>query len=95
MVTESATDPEPLHRVMGEGERARLILTDEPYGVPIAGNVTKGHRREFTMVSGRCRSVNFWRSMKPGGMFCRISTDGLLGTLHRLARPPADEMPRL
>jgi hypothetical protein len=27
---------------MGEGEVGRLVLTDEPYNVPIGGNVTKG-----------------------------------------------------
>jgi hypothetical protein len=46
-----ATDPEALRRVMGEGEVARLVLTDEPYNVPIAGNVTKGRHREFAMAS--------------------------------------------
>ena len=34
--------PRILEAVMGEGETARLVLTDEPYNVPIAGNVTKG-----------------------------------------------------
>ena len=29
-----ATDPQVLHRLMGEGEVARLVLTDEPYNVP-------------------------------------------------------------
>ena len=31
---------------------ARIVLTDEPYNVPIAGNVTGGRHREFAMASG-------------------------------------------
>jgi hypothetical protein len=54
-----ATDPETLRRVMGEGEVARLVLTDEPYNVPIAGNVTKGHHREFAMASGEMSGDEF------------------------------------
>jgi hypothetical protein len=33
-----ATDPEALHRVMGEGEVARLVLTDEPYNGIVKAN---------------------------------------------------------
>jgi DNA modification methylase len=54
-----ATDPDTLSRVMGEGEVARLVLTDEPYNVPIAGNVTKGRHREFTMASGEMSENEF------------------------------------
>jgi hypothetical protein len=94
-VTESATDPEPLHRVMGGGKVARDILIDEPYSVPIAGNVTKGHRREFTMVSGEMSEREFpafneaWRDVLPY-LHGRPAWDP-----HRLARLPADETPRL
>jgi DNA modification methylase len=34
------------------GALARIILTDEPYNVAIAGNVTRGGHREFAMASG-------------------------------------------
>jgi DNA modification methylase len=54
-----ATDPEALHRVMGEGEVARLVLTDEPYNVRIGGNVTKGRHREFAMASGEMSEGEF------------------------------------
>jgi DNA modification methylase len=54
-----ATDPEILHRLMGEGEMARLVLTDEPYNVPIVGNVTKGQHREFAMASGEMSEDQF------------------------------------
>ena len=54
-----ATDPETLRRVMGDGEVARLVLTDEPYNVPIVGNVTKGRHREFAMASGEMSDDEF------------------------------------
>jgi DNA modification methylase len=44
---------------MGEGEGARLVLTDEPYNVPIVGNVTKGRHREFAMASGEMSNGEF------------------------------------
>jgi hypothetical protein len=37
---------------MSEGLAARLLLTDEPYNVPIAGNVSRGGHRESAMASG-------------------------------------------
>jgi DNA modification methylase len=77
-----ATDPEALHRVMGEGEVARLVLTDEPYNVPIGGNVTKGRHREFAMASGEMSEGEFltfneaWmRASLP-----HLHEGGLLGT---------------
>jgi ParB-like nuclease domain len=54
-----ATDPETLLRVMGEGEVARLVLTDEPDNVPIVGNVTKGRHREFPMAVGEMSRDEF------------------------------------
>jgi DNA modification methylase len=54
-----ATDPETLRCVMGEAELARLVLTDEPYNVPIVGNVTKGRHREFAMASGEMSDDEF------------------------------------
>ena len=54
-----ATYHESLDRVMGKGEVARLVLTDEPYNVPIAGNVTKGRHREFAMASGEMSEGEF------------------------------------
>jgi len=37
--------------LMGD-DVARLVLTDEPYNVPIAGHVTSGEHREFAMAAG-------------------------------------------
>jgi len=35
------------------------MLTDEPYNVKIAGNVTGGPHREFAMASGEMTSAEF------------------------------------
>jgi DNA modification methylase len=77
-----ATNPETLRRVMGEVELARLVLTDEPYNVPILGNVTKGRHREFAMASGEMSEGEF---LKFNEAWMRASLPhlhegGLLGT---------------
>lgn len=54
-----ATDPAVLARLMSSDPPARLILTDEPYNVPIAGNVTGTAHREFPMASGEMSDAEF------------------------------------
>ena len=45
--------------IAGSSTPARLVLTDEPYNVPIAGHVSgKGHR-EFAMASGEMSDPEF------------------------------------
>jgi DNA modification methylase len=59
IVCGNATDPAVLDRLM-RGERpARLVLTDEPYNVPISGHVTSGGHREFAMASGEMSDAEF------------------------------------
>ena len=41
------------------GTTTRLVLTDVPYNVPIAGNVTSGAHREFAMASGEMSDEHF------------------------------------
>lgn len=56
-----ARSAEDLDRLM-MGERARMVLTDPPYNVPIAGNVRgKGRRRfeEFAFASGEMSTAEF------------------------------------
>jgi hypothetical protein len=53
------TDPETLRRLMEGDELARLVLTDEPYNVPIVGHVTSGGHREFAMASGEMSDAEF------------------------------------
>ena len=56
-----ATDPAILAHLTNGGESsARLVLTDEPYNVPIAGNVTSGAHREFLMASGEMSAAKFF-----------------------------------
>ena len=55
----SATDSETLRRLMESDASARLVLTDEPYNVPIAGHVTGGQHREFAMASGEMTDAEF------------------------------------
>jgi len=54
-----ATDPAVLAILMPENDKARLILTDEPYNVPVAGHVTSGVHREFLMASGEMTDAEF------------------------------------
>lgn len=53
-----AIKPESYQRLM-QGLLARLVLTDPPYNVPIAGHVTKGTHREFVMASGEMSAAEF------------------------------------
>jgi DNA modification methylase len=59
IVCRDATDPETVRRLMQGDRPGRLILTDEPYNVKIAGNVTGGHHREFAMASGEMTDAEF------------------------------------
>jgi DNA modification methylase len=55
----SATDTVTLRQLMERDAPARLVLTDEPYNVPIAGHVTGGSHREFAMASGEMTDAEF------------------------------------
>jgi ParB-like nuclease family protein len=59
IVCGSATEPETLRRLMEGDAPAQLVLTDEPYNVPIAGHVTGGRHREFAMASGEMTDAEF------------------------------------
>jgi DNA modification methylase len=54
-----ATDPIVVRRLMEGDGAARLVLTDEPYNVKIAGHVTGGAHREFAMASGEMSDEEF------------------------------------
>jgi len=54
-----STDPAVLEILMFGNDKARLILTDEPYNVPVAGHVTSGAHREFLMASGEMTDAEF------------------------------------
>jgi DNA modification methylase len=59
LVCGDSTDPSVLARLMGEAPPARLILTDEPYNVPIQGHVSGSGHREFAMASGEMSDAQF------------------------------------
>jgi hypothetical protein len=59
LVCGDATDPQVLARLMDGDPAARLVLTDEPYNVSIAGHVTGGAHREFVMASGEMTDAEF------------------------------------
>jgi hypothetical protein len=54
-----ATDPAVVAKLMDGDSPARLVLTDEPYNVAIARNVTGGVHREFLMASGEMSDAEF------------------------------------
>ena len=59
IVCGDATDPAVFARLLEGDAPARLILTDEPYNMKIAGNVTGGGHREFAMASGEMTDAEF------------------------------------
>jgi ParB-like nuclease domain len=59
LVCGDAADPQVLKRLMDGDPAARLVLTDEPYNVSIAGHVTGGAHREFVMGSGEMTDAEF------------------------------------
>ncbi len=79
VVCGDARDAAAYRELMGE-ERAQLVLTDEPYNVPVVGHVTSGHHREFAMAAGEMSETEFeafnagWMAachayLRDGGLF--------------------------
>nr|WP_281719425.1 site-specific DNA-methyltransferase [Nitrosomonas nitrosa] len=65
------------------GEAARLVFTDPPYNVAIAGNVTRSQRtmhREFAMASGEMTSAQFTEFLRRSATnLANASMDGAIG----------------
>jgi DNA modification methylase len=82
LVCGDATDPAVLARLMEGDAPARLILTDEPYNVKIAGNVTGGSHREFAMASGEMSDAEFlaFNSAWMEAVLPYLCAGGLFGT---------------
>jgi hypothetical protein len=84
IVCGDATDLEIGELLTQKGGR---LLIDEPYNVPIAGNVTEGRHREFAMASGEMSAAEFevfntkWKAV-PTPYIC----DGGFRPVYRLAR---------
>jgi DNA modification methylase len=77
-----STDARIFQAIMADAETARLVLTDEPYNVPIAGNVTKGGHREFAMASGEMNDQEFltFNEAWIGGVLPYLRGGGVFGT---------------
>lgn len=55
-----ARNPESYARLMQPGELARIVLTDVPFNVPVAGHVTsQAQHREFIMAAGEMSREEF------------------------------------
>lgn len=76
-----ATDPVVLERLM-HNDQAQLLLSDEPYNVTIAGNVTRGAHREFVMASGEMTEKEFFAFNEAWMGACRphLCDGALFGT---------------
>ena len=77
----NSIDPNVLEILMGDA-KARLLLTDEPYNVPVAGHVTGGAHREFVMASGEMSDVEFraFNVAWIGASMPHLCDGGVLGT---------------
>lgn len=81
LICGDATDPAVVAALM-RNDQARLLLTDEPYNVPIAGHVTKGDHREFQMASGEMTPEEF-RAFNDAWMIAclpHLCDGGIFGT---------------
>jgi DNA modification methylase len=78
----SATDPETLRRLIEGDVPARLVLTDEPYNVPIIGHVSGGNHREFAMASGEMTDSEFlgFNEAWIGAVLPYLCDGGVFGT---------------
>ena len=65
-----------------QNDCARLILTDQPYNVPISGNVTMGNHREFAMASGEMSERDFsaFNSSWMAAALAHLADGGLFAT---------------
>ena len=76
-----STDPRTLEALMSD-DRARLILTDQPYNVSIADHVTSGDHREFLTASGEMSDAEFraFNAAWVGTSLRHLCDGGLFGT---------------
>lgn len=82
LICGDARDSAVWGKLMEGSAPARLVLTDEPYNVPVAGHVTKGSHREFAMASGEMSEKEFQQFNVEwiGAAIAHLRDGGLLGT---------------
>jgi DNA modification methylase len=84
LICGDARDP-ATYRALFDGvseKQVRLVFTDEPYNVPIAGHVSGGEHREFAMASGEMSDAEFlaFNSAWIEAVLPYLCDGGLLGT---------------
>ncbi len=82
IVCGSALDAEPYAKVL-DGAHARMIFTDPPYNVPIAGHVSglgRQQHREFAMAVGEMTPDDFTAFL--GTAFGQMARHSCAGSLH-------------
>lgn len=84
LICGDATDPAVISKLMSKGgsELVQLILTDEPYNVPIAGHVSSKGHKEFTMASGEMSNDQFraFNELWMGAVLPYLCDGGIFGT---------------
>jgi DNA modification methylase len=78
----SALEPSSYEELQ-DGEKAEIVVTDPPYNVPIAGNVSglgKVQHREFAMASGEMTEQEFTDFLKR--VFTQMAEHAVDGSLH-------------
>jgi DNA modification methylase len=82
IVCGDATDLAVIARLLEGDALARLVLTDEPYNVKIAGHVTGGAHREFAMASGEMTDAEFlaFNEAWMTAVLPHLGDGGILGT---------------
>jgi DNA modification methylase len=82
IVCGSATDASVIRFLMEGCSPARMVLTDEPYNVPIFGHVSGGNHREFVMASGEMTDAEFltFNEAWIGAVLPYLCDGGVFGT---------------
>jgi DNA modification methylase len=82
LLCSDATDVDAYKRLL-EGEKARFVITDPPYNVPIEGHVSglgKNRHREFTMASGEMSPEQFTAFLR--SLFISLVLNTIDGAIH-------------
>ena len=82
LICGDATDPAVVDLLM-DGEKARMVFTDPPYNVPIAGHVGglgRTKHRAFAMAAGEMSSAAFTTFLQQA--FCAMAEHSMDGAIH-------------
>ncbi|WP_252259831.1 ParB N-terminal domain-containing protein [Erythrobacter aurantius] len=82
LICADATDPSSF-KILMDGEKARMAITDPPYNVPIQGHVSglgEVQHREFAKASGEMSAEQFTEFL--GKVFKLMAAHSLDGSIH-------------